>query len=368
MVEVQATYFDGESARNNTVTLRRIGDILQFFGPDVPMTMWPIKGLHPIDMPSSGQPFRLTHDQKPGARLVLHDQKFIDDLLNANRSLRGGYGWRHIGQVLGWTAGGIAALAALGYLTLSILPQQVAGIMPESWRTRMGEQIVSGLIGEARRCNTKPGLEATSLMVQALAEGQPDLPAISVEVYDIPVMNAFAAPGGRIIITRELLKAADGANEVTGVLAHEIGHVNFRHPEAQLIRIAGLQVLVSAVTGSNGGNMSSNTAGLAAVLQYSREAEAEADSYARDTMLKSKIDPMGLKTFFEKVLKLEAGTSPSTGSNSSDPSIFAKLGKAFSTHPGTEERIKLITPLPAGTTAVRVMTDSQFQDLKNICG
>jgi beta-barrel assembly-enhancing protease len=251
---------------------------------------------------------------------------------------------------------------------LSFLPQHVAKIMPNSWRNRMGEQIISDLISGAKRCENKPGLEATSAMVQALAEGQPDLPPISVEVYDIPIMNAFAVPGGRIIFTRELLKTADTAEEVTGVLAHEIGHVNYRHPEAQLVRIAGLQVLVSAMTGTNGGNLSSNAAGLAALLQYSREAETEADTYARETMVKSKIDPLGFKTFFEKILKLEKGEALSTDSKGSDNSVFSKLGKAFSTHPGTEDRIKLIAPLPQGVSPVRVMTDQQFQDLKNICG
>jgi beta-barrel assembly-enhancing protease len=367
VADVTATFFDGETARNNSVVLRRVGEMIEFGGADVATTQWPINGLHPIDMPASGQPFRLTHDQKPGARLVLQDQAFIDELLAANHFLKGGYGWGHIRQVLGWTVGGIAVLAALGYITLSLLPQQVARIMPDSWRNRMGDQEVSGLISGAKRCDSKAGLAATSLMVQALAEGQPDIPSISVEVYDIPIMNAFAVPGGRIIFTRELLKTADTAEEVTGVLAHEIGHVAYRHPEAQLVRIAGLQVLVSAMTGSNGGNMSSNAAGLAALLEYSREAEAEADAYARDTMIKSKVDPMGFKTFFEKVLKLEKGDTPTTDSKSSDNSVFTKLGKAFSTHPGTEDRIKLITPLPSGVTPVRVMTDEQFQALKKIC-
>jgi beta-barrel assembly-enhancing protease len=368
VVEINAVYFDGESARDHAVTLRRMGDMLEFSGRDTALNQWPIKGLHPIDAPTAGQPFRLTHDQKPGARLVVRDQAFIDDLLSANHFLKGGYGWGHIRQVLGWTVGGIATLAALGYLTLAFLPQRVATIMPDSWRNRMGEQEIKGLVESARRCDAPAGLAATSAMVAALAEGQPDLPTISVEVYDIPIMNAFAVPGGRIVLTRELIKTADTADEVTGVLAHEIGHVNFRHPEAQLVRMAGLQVLISTATGTNGGNTSSNAAGIAALLEYSREAEEEADAYAREIMTKSKINPMGLKTFFDKVLVLEGGDKPVDASKSADNSVWAKLGKAFSTHPGTKDRIKLITPLPDGVTPVRVMTDSQFQDLKKICG
>ena len=368
MTQVSAIYFDGETARDQQVVLMRAGDHLVFSGPATPVNQWPTKGLHPVDEPSQGQPFRLTHDKYPGARLVVRDAAFIKDLLQANPGLRGGYGWRHIGHVLGWTVGGLAALAALGYVTLSYLPQQVADVMPDSWRNRMGEVQIKGLVQTARRCDAKPGLESVAAMVSALAEGQPDLPAISVEIYDIPVMNAFAVPGGRIVITRELLKAADNADEVTGVLAHEIGHVYHRHPEAQLIRIAGLQVLVSTASGTNGGSMTSNTAGIAALLEYSREAEAEADTYARDTMEKSKVDPLGLKTFFEKVVVLEKGEKTDDATKKTENSVWAKLGKVFSTHPGTEDRINLIKPLPDGVTPVRIMTDQQFQDLKKICG
>jgi predicted Zn-dependent protease len=79
---------------------------------------------------------------------------------------------------------------------------------------------------------------------------------------------------------------------------------------------------------------------LAALLRYSRDAEREADTYARQTMDKANINPMGLRTFFEKMIKDEGGAAPAA----KDSSALDTLGNVFSTHPGTEDRIKQITP------------------------
>jgi beta-barrel assembly-enhancing protease len=362
---IDAVYFDGEIARDYAVTVRRVDSRLEFSGDATPLTSWSISGLHPIDPPTAGQPFRITHDNKPGARLIVRDQAFIDDLIAENSHLKGGYSWRHLGQVLGWTAGGLVALAGLGYLAFTVLPQQVAGLLPKSWRERMGSQVVSSLVGDAKKCDTAGSKTAISAMISALAEGGVEIPAISVEVYDMDLVNAFAAPGGRIVLTRGLLNEASEPSELTGVLAHELGHVYHLHPEAQLVRFAGLQIITSAISGGAGSDVITSAAGLATILRYTREAEAEADSFARDVMGKASVDPMGLKHFFEKIMKLE-GSKPVAANEK--PSALDKIGNVFSTHPGTEDRIKQIQPLPAGQKPVQIMTDQQFQDLKKACG
>lgn len=362
---IDAVYFDGEIARDHAVSLRRDGSSLEFQGHGVPLTTWSISGLHPIDPPTPGQPFRITHDQKPGARLILRDQAFIDDLVAQNSHLKGGYSWRHLGQVLGWTAGGLAALGLFGYFAMTILPQQVAGLLPQSWRNNMGTQVVGSLVGTAKRCETPGSQSATSAMLSALAESGVDLPPVSIEIYDLSLVNAFAAPGGRIILTRGLINEATDADELTGVLAHELGHVYHLHPEAQLVRFAGLQIIISAFSGGGGGDLVTNAAGLVAILRYTRAAEAEADGFARDVMGKAKVDPIGLKHFFEKIMKMEGATPTDTKKNAS---ALDKIGNVFSTHPGTEDRIKEIQPLPPGVTPVKIMTDEQFKALKTACG
>ncbi len=358
-----AIFFDGEYARDRAVTIEAAGSEIVFSGPDVPETRWSVAGLHPVDPPSPGQPFRVTHSSRPGARLVIRDEAFIRTLIDEHKHLKGGYSWTHLRQVLAWTVGGLVALTVIGYVLVSFLPQKVAYILPDDWRIRVGDQVVNSLVDKARRCETPAGTAAKTAMIAALAEGNPGLPPISMEVYDMQLVNAFAAPGGKIIFTRGILDKADKPEEIAGVLAHEIGHVAHRHPEVQLIRLTGLQVLISIMSGSSGGDITSNIAALATLLQYSREAEREADAFALDTMQKARIDPMGLRMFFEKIRKEEGGSSGSDGKTST----IGKIGNIFSTHPGTEDRIKSITPLPAGITPVQVLTPEQWQALKTIC-
>jgi beta-barrel assembly-enhancing protease len=364
-MSIDAIYFDGEIARDNRVVLRRVGSNLEFSGDATPLTTWTIAGLHPIDAPVSDQPFRITHDNKPGARLIIRDQAFIDDLLLQNSHLKGGYSWRHVGQVLGWTAAGLAGFAALGYIAMTVLPQQLAGLLPQTWRDNMGNEVVKSLASIAKRCETDGSKAAISSMVAALAEGGSDLPAVSIEVYDMALVNAFAAPGGKIVLTRGLINEASDPDEVAGVLAHELGHVYHLHPEAQLVRISGLQIIASAISGGTSGDIITSAAGLAAILRYTRSAEVEADEFARSVMTKASVDTLGLKRFFEKIMKLEGG-KPKEQDNS--PSALDRIGNVFSTHPGTEDRIKEIQPLPQGQKALPVMTDAQWQALRKACG
>lgn len=363
-MSVDAVYFDGETARDNAVTLKRAGSTLEFLGERTPLTTWTIAGLHPIDPPSPGQPFRITHDNKPGARLIIKDQAFIDDLVQQNSHLNGGYSWRHLGHVLGWTAAGLAGLGLLGYVSMTILPHHIAKVLPSDMKNTWGTQVVNSIVGTAKRCETTNSKAAVSAMVAALAEGGSELPPVSVEVYDMDLVNAFAVPGGRVILTRGLINEASTPAEVTGVLAHELGHVYHLHAEAQLVRVSGLQILASLVSGGTSTDLVTTAAGLAAILRYTRDAEREADEFARSVMETASVDPMGLKSFFEKLMKLEGGT-PKDQNNS--PSALDRIGNVFSTHPGTEDRIKEIKPLAAGKTAVKIMTDEQWQALRKAC-
>jgi Zn-dependent protease with chaperone function len=301
----------------------------------------------------------------PGARLVIRDADFVAQLVARNKGLKGGYSMQHLSQVAVWTIGGLIACAVLYLVLVAFLPQKVAFMLPEKWRNRAGDQIVQSITEGGKQCHTPAGDAAKAAMVAAIAEGNPDLPPLSFEVYNIPVLNAFAAPGGKIIFTKEILAQADAPDEIAGVLAHEIGHVYYRHPETQLVRMTGLQIVVSVMSGSNGGSFGSNAAALAALLEYSREAETQADAFAQTALDNAHIDPMGLKRFFEKILKIQNKDAPSSGERTS---VLSKIGNIFSTHPGTAERIKLLKPLPDGVQPVTIMSPEAWAALKAICG
>jgi beta-barrel assembly-enhancing protease len=360
---VPGIYFDGETARDRAVTVRRLGQSLTFSGSETPENTWSLEGLHAIDPPAEGQPFRLSHDSAIGARLIIRDQRLIDEIVHAAPHLKGHYGVRHFKHVAIWTVGGLAVLGVLSWFTLTFLPKQVAGLIPDSWRNRTGVQVEQSVAGTYKVCANPAGKEALSKMMAALAEGDSDLPPVTVTVYDMPILNAFAVSGGRVIMTRELIEKADNANEVIGVLAHEVGHVKLLHPEQQLVRVLGLQLLISVATGSNDGDFVSNFAGLAALLRYGREAEREADAYARETLVKAKIDTLGFKTFFEKLLKL----SPERSNSNENTTALDRIGDVFSTHPDTQDRINNIQPLPTDIMPIVPLTAPEWQALRDIC-
>jgi len=356
-MQTEGTFFDGETAANRAVAVGLEADGIAISGPEVPPQNWHLNDLVAVDPPHANRPFRLTHTLMPGVRLILTGPDFVAELLGKAPHLRGGFNPRRAGKAAMWIAGGLAALVLTAYLVLQLAPQQLAFLLPDAWRDKIGLQIERSLIGNAKLCENPSGRDAVSAMAARLEEGNPDLPTISIRVYNIPIMNAFAMPGGRIVITGELIRKAEAPEQVAGILAHELGHVVHRHSEAQLVRATGLQLLISIATGG-GGDTISSLAGLATILRYTRRAEAEADVFALETLENAAIDPLGLKRFFELVLKEEGDTR--TGA-------FGRIESAFATHPGTEERIKAIRPLPPEIIARPVLDADQWKALKGIC-
>jgi beta-barrel assembly-enhancing protease len=356
---IEAIYFDGETARDNKVRVSLEPQSLKITGDTVSAQTWGLSGLSAIDPPHTDQLLRLAYHRQPGARLIIDDRGFTEQLLTLAPHLKGGFNPRRALHLFAWIGGGLTILAGLIYLTLNFAPQKLAVLLPDQWSKRVGDQMEASLVDRAKVCHTPAGDNAVAAMLATLAEGNPDMPPMRVRIYDIPIMNAFALPGGHIVLTRGLLKGAAAPGEVAGVLAHEIGHAAHHHPEAQLVRIAGVQVLLSVATGTSGGTNASSLAGLAAILQSSRDAEREADAYAVAMLSAARVDPMGLKHFFEKILN-EEGKSPG--------GALSKLGTVFSTHPVTTERIELIKPLPTGTPLTPPISEDQWKDLKAICG
>ena len=353
-----ALYFDGRTATDQRVAVTLDAQGLRFSGEATPEQHWTYDGLAAVERHHMGLPFRITHQGQSDARLILRDDAMAIGLIARAPQLKGGFSFRGKGRALAWTAGVAASFILAGFLVLQFAPQKLAFVLPDSWRDRVGSQVELQLTEGAAQCTGAAGVSALGVMAARLAEGNADLPPLSIHVYNIPVMNAFAMPGERIVITAELIRRANRPEQVAGVLAHEVGHVLKRHSEAQLVRATGLQILLSIITGG-GGDTISTIAGVAAILTYTREAEAEADDIALALMENAAIDPMGLKEFFEILLAQEG--KPSTGA-------WGKIESSISTHPGTEDRIKKIHPLPGNIMPRAVLSDAQWQALRKICG
>jgi beta-barrel assembly-enhancing protease len=357
-LKARGRFFDGKTATEHSVEVTLEGNQLRLEGPSPDLRRaWPLAGLQAAEAASAERPLRLRHEDFPGERLVLNDQLMAEALKAGLPRLSQRLGGAAIFRFALVTIAGLLLVAAIGYGLLSMLPPAIARMMPEEWRERLGRQAEETFLGRFSECRSASGLSALAVIGGRLYAADPeDAPDFSLRVYNLPMINAFALPGGRIVLSGKLIEAAKSPEEVAGVLAHELGHVSQRDPEAAIVRITGIQVLISLATGSDGGNVLSNLAGLAALLRYTRSAEVAADSYAIELLNKARIDPLGLKRFFESIRRLEEASKIRIG----------PLGSILTTHPATEERIARIKPLANGP-ALPVMSQEQWQMVKQVC-
>jgi hypothetical protein len=140
--------------------------------------------------------------------------------------------------------------------------------------------------------------------------------------------NAFALPGGTIVITDDMVNAAESREEVLAVLAHEIGHVELRHTMRSVLQNSAIAVVAATVT-ADAASLSAAVSGLPALLaqtKYSREFESEADAYAFRLLRQKNYPPAAFASLMERLAKKYENTEHALD--------------FVSTHPSTAERVK----------------------------
>lgn len=181
----------------------------------------------------------------------------------------------------------------------------------------------------------------------------------TIKVIDSDEINAMALPGGYFYVNSGLILAADNESELAGVMAHEIAHVCAHHAARQMTRMQYMQLSTVPLIFMGGYTAygiyeASQLAIPLTFLKFSRNFEAEADYLGVQYAYRSGYDPQGLITMFEKLDALEKRK----------PGV---LGRAFSDHPQTPDRIEkseeeIATILPARPDYL--VTSSEFDDIK----
>lgn len=124
-------------------------------------------------------------------------------------------------------------------------------------------------------------------------------------VAEDKTVNAFAAPGGVVVVNTGLIAAAGGPGELAGVLAHEIAHVEERHSLQAMAKSAGLRVLLSIALGDWSGSAAGAWAARLAELKFSRDAEMQADARAVQTLHAAGLSPQPMVRFFARLAEEE---------------------------------------------------------------
>lgn len=364
LTSFEAKFYDGETARPYQVIVELYRANLCIKTQDRSLKKnWPYEEIKILEQPVPPLPARLTSNRTPHARLYIEPGN-----------------WRQIKPQLPESASPIITLSTnwnflIGYAGLSVLVilgavlfghklfEYVSHTIPQSTEDQIGQLAIQSLITKPE-CVEPQGRASLEKMTHKLQQGMQRDIKIKVRVASgNETLNAFATPGGYLVIFSGVLKNADSANEVAGVLAHEMAHIEMNHPMKSLVRHLGVSLTLQLMFGNQGAiSKIAQLAGIFQQLHYSRQDELEADLVGQNLLKKARLDPAGLKLFFERLKKAE------TGQNNNEGSEFSEILSYFSTHPHTQVRINQFKPGQTNAnTYEEALNETEWRALKNIC-
>lgn len=195
-------------------------------------------------------------------------------------------------------AGCVAAATAVVILISSLANRAVDGVSPELER-KLGDQSLQSMKSELEFCTESPGVHAVAALGERLTQGSKY--HYSYYVVSDRAINAFALPGGIIVVNRGLLERTESAEELAGVLAHEVEHVELRHSLRQLAKQLGVWATFRLVTGGLGSSLGAELVQKLIGLKFTRDDEQQADTQGFERLLRHQINPAPMLRFFEKL-------------------------------------------------------------------
>lgn len=244
----------------------------------------------------------------------------------------------------------LGLLAGTYFLLLPFAARQIAAKIPRQLEVRLGETLYENITSAYKKD------EVMSRKINHFAKAidfRTDYP-IQISVVKSEETNAFALPGGHIVVFDGILKKMKTKEELAALLAHEVSHVHYQHSLRSLFRSMGgylfISFIFSDVTGivaiiAENSNMLLN-------LTYSRTLETEADENAARIFRTQGISMKGLVDLFSL---LQEGEQK------------AGYSKLLSMHPLTEERMQQARALAREQTGIRDQSELQKRwiDLKS---
>lgn len=244
--------------------------------------------------------------------------------------------------VLLGVVGSVVALLLGLFLARDKMVRTAAKAVPVDWEIAAGDKLFEQIIATKRLVtDTNINAQLKQITEPLLAGIKDNRYPLKFHIVEDATLNAFAMPGGNVVIHSGLLMAADSPEEVAGVLGHEIAHVTQRHSIRSIISSAGLFLVLQAMIG--------DVTGIAAVLannsaflldrKFSRDFERESDNHGWDYLLAANIKPEGMIAFFTK-MQAEEKRMREKMKDATTIDVDPGALEILSTHPATDERMK----------------------------
>ena len=325
-MRIDARLLDGRSSRPRPVTLSIDGDRLEIhhrdgttaverLSPDALDWQEPLGARHRSVLLAGGR--RCEFDNGPALERFVRACGHRDSPLNR---------WQRATlPALAAVALVLASLAAAYRWGLPAVAEGLATWIPGHSLQALDRQLLesldaSGTLGPSRLAPDAVD-DATRLGRQLLAAH----PESSLHIRSAPGLgaNAFALPGGSIVLTDALLELATDAREVAAVVGHELGHVRARHGLRQMLQTSMVAVAIGLWSGDFDSLLT--VAGTVLVgASYSRRFEFEADAFAAETLHGASLSPRLLADMLRRLSEAGGGDGP----------------RYLSSHPPTPERIR----------------------------
>ena len=331
MIGFDGTLYDGHTAAAVPVRVEERGDDITI-GDGTVTARLPRAGIV-ADAPLPGVP--RTIRLPDGERIETDDHAAVDALWPERGVIaRAAYAL----ESRWWAVfGGIAITAMCIWFVVAIaLPlaaDPIAQRISPKAETYLGEQALASLDQTVLKPSRLPDdeQEEWSDRFDRFVAGEKGEERYTIVFRHAGMPNAFALPGGTIVITDEMVDAVGSDDELLAVLAHEIGHVRSRHAMRLVLQNSGVAVLMTALAGDAVGVTFLVVAIPSMLLQsgYSRKFEAEADDYAFAHMKRHGVSP---QAFADVMRRLERETDRARD----DGPVMRYLGS----HPATADRIR----------------------------
>ncbi|PIB23278.1 hypothetical protein BFP76_09725 [Amylibacter kogurei] len=361
---VLGQFFDGETAREHGVDIVTFEAGIRITGNSLNQSYeWDFLDIRALPDQAGGRGIAICQTGQQ-ERLFVDDPEFAQMIKSRSKNLHNSDAPAGTFRRVAIYAGiAISSVLLILFVIIPNLANRLAEYIPVEKEMALGqnavrqiERILAFETNPDLTCKGVEGVAALEKMSARLSAQFQSPYDLNVRVFDHEMVNAFAVPGGQVVIFKGLIDDASSPEEVAGVLGHEYGHVINRDPTRLALRSAGSVGILGMVFGDfAGGAVALVIAEQLIAANYTRDAESAADEFAHKVLADAGLPSAPMAAFFEK-LKDEHGD---------DDGFLSHIAS----HPALGERADNARGADtiADSDFTPVLSDSEWQALRKIC-